>query len=350
MRERLMAALRVIGWFGRRNSGDEAFRVVHSLLLPERELAWLVPGTGFEEGRDFDDSLVLVSAGDIVSPFYFDQIPPEARIVVYGVGLGWLEQLETLQAVRDRIVAVWVRNEGDVESIRALGIDAHYSPDIAVLLHRLLPPNEKVAPAGRKKAIVTVTDSPRSDALRRNDSAKFLEAQVFANQLAAAVDYVAQYYDVEFVPFSFDRNDYDLAAIHDVIPRMKSHQAVGVLERELAPLEAIEHFRSADLVISTKFHGAIYAIMNHTPFILSSNTRKARLLCEENGLREVFLPPVEFHGAAFKRALVFAERPETRQLIVDISHRMIETAEAEAGRFRATVLGHATAEQHRAAA
>ncbi len=330
--------MRVIGWFGRRNSGDEAFRIVHKLILPEVDLDWLVHGVGFTNPAALDDDLVLISAGDIVSPFYFDLIPETARIIVYGIGLGWEGQIEVLAAVRHRILAVWVRNSCDVEAIRALGIDTYYTPDIAFLLHRLKAPSDTPAPDRRKKAIVTVTDSPRADALRRNDCSRYLQVQNFAVQLAAALDYVAQYYTVEFVPFSFDRNDFDLAAIHDVIPRMAAHQAVHVIESEMTPLTAIEHFRSADLIISTKFHGVIYALLNHTPFIAVSDTRKVRLLCEETGFPELYLAPAEFHVAAFKRALTDAEQPETRGKIGKASDRLVGQAELEAERLRDVLL------------
>ncbi len=332
-----MTALRVIGWFGRRNSGDEAFRSVHTLVLPDTELAWLVHGAGFPEGVALNDSLVLISAGDIVLPFYFDLIPAGARIIVYGVGLAWQEQIETLRAVRDRVVAVWVRNESDVAAVRALGIETFYTPDIALLLHRLLGPEPERLPDGRKKAIITITDSPRADALRRNDLGRFLEMQSFCGRFAVAMDYTAQYYQMEFMPFSFDRNDFDLAAIYDIIPRMQSRDSVNVVEAELEPLATIEHIRTADLVVSMKFHGVIYAIMNNIPFIAVSDTRKVGALCTELGLGELLLPPASFQADAFKRALTYAEQPETRALIAEVSKKLIATAETEAERFKGIV-------------
>jgi polysaccharide pyruvyl transferase WcaK-like protein len=332
-----MSALRVIGWFGRRNSGDEAFRVVHTLLLPDVELAWLVHGAGYPAGVELDDSVVLISAGDIVLPFYFDLIPEGARIIVYGVGLAWADQIETLRALRDRIIAVWVRNEADVAPIRALGIAAHYTPDIAMLLHRMLGPPKPRSPNARKGAIVTISDSPRADTLRRNDLARFLEFQAFCSRFAMAMDYVAQYYDIEFIPFSFDRNDFDLAAIYDIVPRMQARDDVTVVESELAPLEAIDRMRGASLVVSMKFHGVIYAIMNKIPFIAVSDTRKVGALCRELGLPELLLPPTTFQPDAFKQALTFAEQPKTLARITELSDKLTAIAETEAERFRAVV-------------
>lgn len=331
-------AIKILGWFGRRNSGDEAFRDVHRLLLPEHTLAWLQPGeaASFQPAADHYEDVVLVSAGDIASAFYFDYIPPGARVIVYGIGIAWPSQIAFLAGYKDRILAIWVRNQVDVEPLRAAGLNAFYTPDIAFTLDAVVP-NAPPPDKPRKLAMVIVSDNMRAASLRLRDLPKFLTVQAFLYELADAIGYLSEWYDVQLVPFSFDQNDCDIGAIYDLLPRIKTSRPVQVMTEERAPLDMIAHMRAADLVVSMKFHGVIYSLMNATPFVAVSDTRKVRLVCAENGLADLYLPITGFTALAMRTAVKSAEAATTRQHIAETSAQLKRLAAAEAQRLAATL-------------
>lgn len=337
-----MKALPVIGWYGRRNSGDEAFREVHRLIFSDLPLTWLRPGSQapFDPQVEARDDLVLVSAGDVITSFYFDWIPPNAKIIVYGAGIAWDAEFEFLGSIKERLKAVWVRNECDVVPLKNLGINAFYTPDIVFNLVPNITPIQKESV--RKRAYVMLTDSKRADALRNNDLLRFTQQQNFLWQLGESLDFLAEWYQLVFVPFSFDRNDFDLAAIYDLLPRLRNAQGrdeAEIIENEMEPLEMIRFCASADIIVTTKFHGVVYSIMNEIPFVAVSDARKVRLICEENGFSDVCQPMIGANAEALKQAIVSAETPENRAKLVSVKRFLTSKAREEAHRMKSLVLG-----------
>ena len=333
-----MEGLRVIGWFGRRNAGDEAFRDVHKLLLPGVPMSWFHSqgGPAFQPELPLRDDIVLVSAGDIVSPFYFDQIPPSARIVVYGVGIAWPPQIDFLAKFKDRLVAAWVRNERDVPPLRQHGLKAFYTPDIVFNLAGSVKPNSERI--GKSRVYVIISDNQRADSLRTNDLRRFFHIQSFFSELAAGIEYLQEWYDVTLVPFSFDKNDFDIAAIFDLLPRIPSHESVEIVEREMDFAEMIQFIGRGDLIITTKFHGVVYALMNKIPFVAISDARKTRFICEDNGFDAQWLPATGMSLAAFKAAVTNAKSPEACHRMQTAFDSLTQRAKSEADRFTETMM------------
>ena len=329
-------AIPIIGWFGRHNSGDEAFRDVHKLLLPNKSLAWSQPGRGenvYDPPVEIRDDIALVSAGDIVSDFYFDTIPPKSRIVVFGAGLAWQDEAQLLARYKDRLEAVWVRNQADVAPLVELGIKARYTPDIVFNLAPLVKPAPR-SPGKKKKAYVLISDNKRGAALRGNDLGLFFRIQTAFSEIARAVNYLSKWYEITFLPFSFDRNDFDLAAIYDVLPRLKNPDDAEIISSELAPLEAINLLATADLVITTKFHGVVYSLLTNVPFLAISDTRKVEDLCKVHGFSDLWQPMVGFDADKFKTALLTAESANNRNHISQVRDTLIEQAQQEAVKFQ----------------
>lgn len=325
-----MAVLPIVGWYGRRNCGDEAFKDVHKLMFPDLEMEWNRKPAALQES-----GVALVSAGDIVNPFYFDEIPASKKLVIYGVGLAAPDQIELLQARRKQIMGIWVRNPGDAKALQEAGLPGYFTPDIVFSLKGA--PTEALMPGivppktSRKRVIVTLSDSPRGSSLRQKDMGKFFSYQSSLYELADSVDYLAKYYEVVIVPFSFDKNDYDLAAIFDLMPRLRDTGGIHVIEQELTPLQMIEFFKTADLVVSVKFHGVVFALLNEIPFIGVSDTRKVKNICSDNGLGELWMPLTGFRSPQFKDVVLkAAESDETKAKITALSSKLYQEAKAAA--------------------
>ena len=295
--------VRVLGLYGHHNSGDDAFRDVHRTIGPQLDWRWLSPGRFGESATPPDERVVVLSAGDIVSEFYTQHLPPAVSVLAYGVGLAGHLQMDVLRALGSRLRGVWVRNETDVALLRDAGLPAQATPDIVFCLHGHLPANRLLPDKPRKRAIVVVSDNVRADVLRANDTRRFIAFQHFLDELAEAIAYLADWYQVVLVPFSYDHNDYDLAAIFDLRPRLRARDALLVLEDRPPPLEMMALFETADLVVTQKFHGAVYAMLHGTPFLAISDARKGRTALHRERPRPAAHDVAQFQRAGLQASL-----------------------------------------------
>lgn len=329
--------INVVGWYGRGNCGDEAFKAVHSQLFPDCEIDWICGGPQ----RPDDGAVWVLGGGDVFLDYYINQIPDHVPFFVYGVGLGSPDQRQHMVALKDRLLGVWLRNADDVEALNELGVPARYSPDIVFQLadaiqERPLPPVFEVRP---KKTLVFIPSNNASQTAMREDRlANFFYYSYMKIKLGECLDEIAKYYEIVMLPFSFDMNDMDMSFITDVRDRMKRHDRLQVIRQELDPLDAGRVIAQADLVMSMKFHGLIFALMNGVPFVNIGLTRKTQLLCEDNGLGRCSVQPFSLSAPTLMAALKEAERSETRLAVADRASMLIMQAKEEGELFRNAVL------------
>lgn len=326
-----------VGWYGRGNCGDEAFKAVHAQLFPDCEINWICGGP-----QQPDDGAVWVlGGGDVFLDYYINQIPPNVPFFVYGVGLGSPDQRNHMVALKDRLLGVWLRNAADVEALNAEGVPARYTPDIVFQLaeavrDRPLPPDIEERP---KKSLVFIpSNNAAQTALREDRLANFFYYSYMKLKLGECLDEIAKYYEIVMLPFSFDINDMDMGFIMDVRGRMKRHDRVQVIQRELDPLDAGRVIAQADLVLSMKFHGLIFALMNGIPVVNIGLTRKTQLLCEDNGIGGVSVQPFSLSMPTLMAALKHAERSDTRAIVAERAATLTGHAKEEGSLFREAVL------------
>lgn len=327
-----------VGWYGRGNCGDEAFKAVHEQLFPDCEINWFVEVPPDEARLD---ATWVLGGGDVFLDYYIRQIPAEAPFFVYGVGLGSPDQIEHIAALRHRIKGIWLRNARDVEMLREVGVDARYSPDIVFQLadaarNRPLPPD--VLGKDRKTAVIIPSNNAAQSATRRGDLGDFFYFNYMKIKMGAWMDDLAQYYDLVFLPFSFDENDIDLHFIAEVVGHMKRTSRVQIIKRQLDPLDAARVVADAQLVMSMKFHGLIFAMMMGRPFVNIGLTRKTQLLCEDNGFPQLSIPPYTITHDTLMSAVKQAENPDLLVRLRENAAALSSHAMQEGLLFRDAVL------------
>lgn len=330
--------LTFVGWYGRRNAGDEAFREVHEALFPGTPKRWI--STAAEAG-DPSEQVYVLGGGDVFLDYYIEMIPAGAKFFAYGIGLGGPEQVESVLARRDRLQGIWLRNPEDVATLRAAGLEAHYTPDIAFLLGdavRARPQHPTVAASERKRLVFCPSGNADQTALQRQDIGDFFYQGYLKVALARQLDELSKFYDILMLPLSHDYKDMDLGFIGQVHGLMKRPDAAKVIAEELPPLDVARLIADCELCVTMKFHGLVFAALSGVPFVNIGLTRKTQMFCADLGVPELAIQPYTLNDANMLAAVKRAEAPQTAVQIKEKVAALVEEARAASGTFREKVL------------
>lgn len=295
----------VLGWYGRHNVGDEAFKLCFEEgfrrldLRPEIEFSSSSPGAV---------PYIILGGGDVIRSLYIEWIPPGTEIYALGVGLSFEDDIELLR--EHRVALALFRNERDVNVARMAGIDASYCPDLTFILPKATP--LRIPSQGERKRLgVMLSDeiSPTSAGISQREYSYW---EYFKWELAAILDDLAPYYLIEFVPLSVYDSIDDRKVHQDVFRRMRKRSSVVLHDEELTVQQARDLISSFDLVVSMKYHGIVFAVQAGVPFINIAETRKSLLFCEENGLEALSIPKYSLQRDRFLDVVRTAEDPTCR--------------------------------------
>jgi polysaccharide pyruvyl transferase WcaK-like protein len=327
-----------VGWYGRHNAGDEAFKAVHDLLFPDIPRRWI---SRRSEAGDPAETLYVLGGGDVFLDYYLDMIPEGAPFFAYGVGLASPRQYEAVAQQRERLLGIWVRNPGDAEALRALGVEAHYTPDIALLLGEAVaarPPHPALAGRTRKRLVFCPSGNADQTALQRGDLADHFYMNYFKIALARALDELSEFYDIVMLPLSHDYKDFDAGFVGQVHGLMKRPGRVIPITEELPPLDVARVIADCQLCVSMKFHGLVFAALAGVPFVNIGFTRKTAEFCADLGQPGLAIEPYAFTHDAMRRAVKLAEAPATAEALREAVAGRVAEAQQAAAQFREQVL------------
>jgi polysaccharide pyruvyl transferase WcaK-like protein len=297
---------RLIGWYNRANCGDDAFVDAFHALLPHGELAFYEPSTGLLNPAKGEK--LILGGGDVIKPYYLRRIPPDQPLWVVGCGLGYESELDLLS--KHTIAAAVFRNVADAELAKKAGIKSFYGPDLCFALEGLggTPPPE--AQKTRKKLGVILSGHPVSgiDQPQIREAAYF---EYFQWELASTLDELADYFDIVWISFSSDPDAWDESSHYGV--RRKMTKRGGQSFRSYAPATAAIQRRvvaEMDLVLTMKFHGAIFSTIERVPFVSIGMTRKLEEFCRQSGLASLCVPSYQFTKHSALKAVKAAEAPD----------------------------------------
>lgn len=328
-----------IGWYNRRNVGDESFKLVHRFLFPDLEKIWLENATGFEfqEG-----DIVVVGAGDVVKPYYIETLPRDIRFFIYGCGLTGSDDLEYLVSQKYRLYGAWFRNRADVDALAAHGISSRYTPDVCLQLAGQLALGSPEHLTRKRIAFLPSNGASRSYE-RKGDIRGASYMNYFVHECAAIIDDLSQYYDVDLIAMSGDNNDDDLAFVNSVFGLSANRGCMSVHEYHPDPVRTIEIISAATLCITMKYHGIIYSLVTGKPFIDIGMTRKNEIFCLENGFGEVSVPHNSLHQGRFANIVKVAESEQILNLVSVRGKELADVAREEGQLFREALFATASA-------
>jgi polysaccharide pyruvyl transferase WcaK-like protein len=238
--------------------------------------------------------------------------------------------------MRDRLLGVWVRNPQDAAALADLGIPARFTPDIVFQLGEAVDAcDTSRLPrfCERKTLLVFPSNNATEAATRERDLGAYHYYEFMMIEMAKTLDYLGKYYDIMFVPLSKNANDNDIVWALRTYALMRNKGCATILDRQLTPIEVAALTKKASMVMSMKFHGSIFALLAARPFVNIGLTRKTQLLCEDNNLRHISVPPFAFSYERVLHCLKAAETPETFAAVSDASRRLRTLARTEGSIF-----------------
>lgn len=323
-----------LGWYNRRNVGDESFKIVHNFLFPEIEKIWIENAKGFEF---YENDVVVVGAGDVAKSYYIETLPDDVRFFIYGCGLTDTDDFNYTVSLRERLYGAWFRNRADVEELAKRGVAARYTPDVFLQLTGQIsfsPPTS----SARKRIAFMPSNFASRDYQRRGDIKGSSYMNYFVHECADILGELSQYYDIDLIAMSGDNNDDDLAFLNTVFSLSNNRSCMLVHEYNPNPIRTLEIVSRASLCISMKYHGIIFSLAAGIPFIDIGLTRKNAVFCAENGFDKVSVPHRSLHQERFADFVKAAESEPMVDLIAKQRKELSEIALDEGRKFREAIL------------
>lgn len=299
----------IFGWYDRFNCGDEAFKISFEKLFG-KDLKFT------NEKIESSCSRIVLGGGDVIKDYYLRKIPTETKFSVIGCGLGYEDEIHLLKS--RNVEKVFLRNYKDVDLASAAGVSASYCPDLAFLID--VPPImetlKRSAPEKKKLAVIL------TDAINVSASAmkpEMFYAEFFKSEMARSLDYLAEWYEIYFIPMSHELYSFDTKMHLDVACRMKAARRDNIFMDCPSPVEMIKLIQQMDLVVTAKFHGLIFSVLTGTPFVNVGVTRKTELFCQEHSLNKMSVPPYSFLKDRFLENVKAAEAEGVREQLAAIT-------------------------------
>ena len=267
----------VLGWYGKKNIGDESFRFVLTDFFEGHQIDFITPPEHCQES-----DLIVLGGGAVVSPFYLETLPKNKDFYAIGVDLAYESEINLLGA---HLREIYLRNTIDFEFAKQkLTCSVKKTPDLAFYLQKqnqdILSKYKKHS---NKKTIgVFVTDYV-NPAIDRSIKSFAERSWSFKVNLAKELDQlIKEEYEIILIPCSTGGYGDDRRINLDLVSFMK-YTPTNVMDT-LDPVEMIDLMANLDLAICMRFHSHIFAIIANLPFVSIDFTRKVRLFLKEHDL------------------------------------------------------------------
>lgn len=315
--------IEVVGWYGKSNCGDEAFRAAHCLAFRNHNLSFITPPRKTTDKAD----LVVLGGGAVISPFYMASLEnAKCPKHALGVSISWDSEMDLLD--KYGIQSCYLRDEADVEACRQrTKAKVDYTPDLAFLYHPtggdILSRYQKHP--NRRPLGVMVTDYV-NPALDRDINVLTSRANQFKVTMAEKLDKMSSDgWEVFLIPLSTGGYGDDRRMNLDIAAFMKK-TPTNILDT-LSPQDTIDLVSQMDLAICQKFHAHIFSIIAGTPFVSIALTRKVKMLLDGHNLQKTtcawFPNQQTFDASDFAKVVkeVVSEQDYYKKLFLDTSGR-----------------------------
>lgn len=268
-----------LGYFDRKNLGDESFKVVIPKLFSENVHLTFICTDDFKGDINKYDA-VICGGGDIINPYFIDRIKGIIKGYtkqIYALGVGIAHESTVENGLLDIFDHVFVRNVCDVRMVqRRLGSKyAHYLPDLGFLLEPPEVKREDERPYHKQRVCICLA----CPAARQPQ---------FTKALVSFINTLTEDYHVILLPFNTDRNMNE----SDVILNraIAKETVVEVIEDVTTVTQMLKLLASADYIIAHRFHSHVFSTVCGVPYLSIETCRKVKLLNKETHYTWTYTP------------------------------------------------------------
>jgi len=104
--------IEILGWYGKNNVGDEAFRAAHHYIFRKHKLTFITP-----PNKCTNPDMVVLGGGAVVSPYYFDSLSKtDCPKYMLGVSVSYISEMDMIP--KNTFKHIYLRDAFDVEPLR----------------------------------------------------------------------------------------------------------------------------------------------------------------------------------------------------------------------------------------
>ena len=261
-----MKKVSIVGWYGHKNIGDESFREVFTRQLGHYDLS-------FGERPDLSADAIILGGGGVVCKKYLDGLE-SYRKPIYAVGVDISvngEEWQRIKSLPFRFLFIRSFEYWQIASKEASNVC--YCPDIAFSLFEKKEKRDVKKPTGRIGVILSA-DISKYEHLRCHISNALKELS-------------NKYNEIVYITMCNDKASLDFKMNQDVFE--KTNHGHQILMTPDSVSETLEVISSLDVLITMRFHGAIFATICGVPFLSVANKGKCSLFCDQEGILDSYI-------------------------------------------------------------
>lgn len=286
--------INVVGWYGKKNIGDEAFKPAIDHIFKGHQIEYVTP-----PNNHTDPDIVVLGGGAVASPFYLEKLPAKGRRYALGLDLAYESESDLLAAAK--FDGIFIRNKTDVEKWGwKFNCPVATMPDLSFFLKPtgadIFAKYKIKNTPGRKKVAVFPTDYV-NPAIDRPSKEFGTKAYSFAENMAKELDALKeQGWDVYVLCCSTGGYGDDRRMALQLAAFTK-YPPIVVLDT-FEPQDMIDLIAQMDLSICQRFHSHLFSVIAGTPIVSIEYTRKVRVFLEELGIKDD-ITAARFDGDSF---------------------------------------------------
>lgn len=281
----------VVGWYGHKNLGDEAFKASFQFLWQDFDFDFLdyVPA----DVNQYDAA--MIGAGSFLDQPVVGLSTIKIPMAFIGVGISVVHPQNMPALERARIIVA--RNH------TKLSVPTLFAPDV-VFAQKLKTNLE------RRKVITVLMNNhftPRPKALEW----QLRSWDWFCTEFAQVCDRLldATGCTMDFLPMCTNRFEDDRRCVGYLVDRMYNKNKVNTCYAELPSDTFVRRIETSELVITQRFHGMVYSVLARTPFVAISGHDKIRDLTEQLQYKTL----VQYYGFSINNFMeAYASSVETQ--------------------------------------
>lgn len=250
-----------IGWYGEKNIGDDSFQTVFSGAFSGHDLV-------FSQKPDLSADAFILGGGGVIDYGYFDGLEKIGDKPLYAAGV----DIPLSGARYDDLILkfpfrkILVRSKEYCWLARSQGLtNVSFMPDLAFWME---------PPVSRRSFPPKLGVSLMKHLLDDEDHLQ--------EHIMRVLELRKDTFDIYFLVFK----DHD----EDMISKVLSKGSIPCkVLKPKTPDEMLKIIADLNVLLTMRFHGAVFANICKVPFISLSNTGKHSIFCEQENLHDSFL-------------------------------------------------------------
>lgn len=316
--------IKVIGYFGHANVGDQQYQLTFRYLFQEY-LCDSIQGLEFIDcdlisTKTFNDTdLIILGGGDVLNDYFLDKIISKFylkpnKIIAISVGIPY-PSMSIQNKMQSIIDYIFIRTNQDLSFFPKHRI--FYLPDLSIFLKNLVVPEipqiiteNKLQNKLQNKLSVAITMNQH--VAKNNPDYSF-----FMKSFCKVVtELISQGYHIVLIPFntnSRNADENDLLIHNDLVNRITQSETENVTTENFTiitssdPLQIFNLYRTFNFsfAITMRYHSCLFALHNNVPFLPIFTTRKIQNLMTDISKKSFYkLPTINDLPGYFDSSIV----------------------------------------------